>query len=114
MTIGVAYDTHLETAQRVLQQAVAAVDGVLESPPPEALVESFGESSVDFAVRYWHAADTPTLWQVRSRVAMAAKSALEGAGITIPLPHRIVRLHQPEQAGGERHDDEPRPVGEAE
>ncbi|MDQ3699535.1 MAG: mechanosensitive ion channel family protein [Chloroflexota bacterium] len=95
VTIGVAYDTHLETAQRVLQEAVAAVDGVLESPAPEALVESFGESSVDFAVRYWHAADTPTLWQVRSRVAMTAKSALEKAGITIPFPQRVVHLHQP-------------------
>ena len=94
LTIGVAYDTRLETAQRVLQQSVSAVDGVLESPAPEALVESFEESSVEFAVRYWHAPDTPALWQVRSRVAMAAKSALEEAGITIPFPHRVVHLRQ--------------------
>ena len=97
LTIGVAYGTHLETAQRVLQEAVAAVDGVLESPAPEALVEGFGESSVDFAVRYWHAPETLVLWQVRSRVAMAAKSALGTAGITIPFPQRVVQLHQPVQ-----------------
>jgi len=113
LTIGVAYDTHLETAQRVLQQAVAAVDGVLESPAPEALVEGFGESSVDFAVRYWHAPETMALWQVRSRVAMAVKSALEESGITIPFPHRVVQLHRSGQTEGERHDEEPRPLGEA-
>ena len=107
LTIGVPYDTHLETAQRVLQQAAAAVDGVLESPAPEALVESFGESSVDFAIRYWHAPETLVLWQVRSRVAMAAKSALETAGVTIPFPHRVVQLHRPEQTRDERHAEEP-------
>lgn len=113
MTIGVAYDTHLETAQRVLQEAVGAVDGVLESPAPEALVESFGESSVDFAVRYWHAPETMALWQVRSRVAMAAKSALENAGITIPFPQRVVRLHQAEQPpAADAHPERPAPGGQ--
>jgi small-conductance mechanosensitive channel len=112
LTIGVAYGTHLETAQRVLQQAVAAVDGVLESPAPEALVESFGESSVDFAIRYWHAPETLALWQVRSRVAMAAKSALETAGITIPFPQRVVQLHQREQARDERPHEDPSSGGQ--
>ncbi|MDP8976519.1 MAG: mechanosensitive ion channel family protein [Actinomycetota bacterium] len=112
LTIGVAYDTNLEHAQRVLQQAVAAVDGVLDSPTPEALVESFGESSVDFAVRYWHPPETLTLWQVRSRVAMAAKSALEDAGITIPFPHRVVRLQQPAPSGSAPHAARPGPADE--
>jgi len=111
VTIGVAYDTHLETAQRVLQEAVAAVDGVLESPAPEALVESFGESSVDFAVRYWHAPETMALWEVRSRVAMAAKSALEDAGITIPFPQRVVRLHHAEQPPADNRPERPAPGG---
>lgn len=106
VAIGVAYDTHLETAQRVLQEAVAAVDGVLESPAPEALVEAFGDSSIDFAVRFWHAPDTPSLWRVRSRVAMAAKSALDDAGITIPFPQRVVELHQPERSRGDAEGPE--------
>jgi small conductance mechanosensitive channel len=101
LTIGVSYDSDLETAQRVLQQGVGAVDGVLESPAVEALVEEFGDSSVDFAVRYWHAPDTSTLWLVRSRVAMAAKSALEDAGIDIPFPQRVVHLYQPEDRAGD-------------
>ena len=66
LTIGVAYASHLETVQRVLLEAVDAVDGVLESP---------------------------------------------AAGITIPFPHRVVRLHQPEQDRDERHHVAPRPSG---
>ena len=94
ITVGVSYDSDLATAQRVLEQAVASVDGVLEAPAAEAVVQSFDDSSIDFAVRYWHAPDTPTLWRVRSRVAMAAKSALDQAGITIPFPQRVVQLVQ--------------------
>lgn len=107
LTIGVDYDSDLGATQQVLLQAVSAVDGVLESPPPEALVEGFGDSSIDFAIRYWHAPDIATLWRVRSRVAMAARSALEGAGITIPYPQRVLQFRQQME-----HDDEGGGTGE--
>jgi hypothetical protein len=93
----------------VLQQAAAAVDG--EAPAPEALVESFGESSVDFAIRYRHAPETLALWQVRSRVAMAAKSALETAGSPSPsrtgwsictVPSRLAMSATPKSPGPPR------------
>ena len=90
LTVGVAYDTDLATAQRILTEGVASVDGVLPSPAPEALVEELGESSIDFAVRFWHAPDITTLWRVRSEVAIAVKGALDEAGIGIPFPQRTL------------------------
>jgi small-conductance mechanosensitive channel len=90
LEVGVAYDTDLTTAQRVLLEAVGAVYGVRPEPAPEAWVEQFGESSIDFAVRFWHAPDIATLWRVRSGVAMAVKTALDGAGIEIPFPQRTL------------------------
>jgi small conductance mechanosensitive channel len=100
LTIGVAYDTDLAEAQRVLLQAVNGVDGVFERPAAEALVEEFDDSSIDFAVRFWHAPDIASLWEVRSRVAMAAKAALEDAGITIPFPQRVLQFRVPEDGSG--------------
>lgn len=88
--VGVAYHTDLATAQRVLLGAVASVEGVRGQPEPEAWVEAFGESSIDFAVRFWHAPDIATLWRVRSGVAMAVKSGLDAAGIQIPFPQRTL------------------------
>ncbi|MDP9419853.1 MAG: mechanosensitive ion channel family protein [Actinomycetota bacterium] len=88
--VGVAYDTDLATAQRVLLAAVRSVEGVQGKPAPEAWVETFGESSIDFAVRFWHAPDIATLWRVRSAVAMAVKSNLDDAGIEIPFPQRTI------------------------
>lgn len=90
LTVGVAYGTDLGTAQRVLLEALGSTDGVRREPPPEAWVEEFGESSIDFALRYWHAPDIATLWRVRSEVAMAVKSAFDGAGIEIPFPQRTI------------------------
>lgn len=92
LAVGVAYDADLATAQRVLLEAIAGVDGVQAKPPPEAWVEAFGESSIDLALRFWHAPDIASLWRVRSGVAMAVKAGLDAAGIEIPFPQRTVGL----------------------
>ena len=91
LNVGVAYGTDLRKAQHVLLEAVRSVDDVLVEPrDPEAWVEQFGESSIDFAVRFWHAPDIATEWRVRSAVAMAINEALDAAGIEIPFPQRVL------------------------
>jgi small-conductance mechanosensitive channel len=98
--IGVAYGTDLDRATQVLVEAVSAVDGVLDSPPPEALVEAFGESSIDFAVRYWHPPSIAAMWRSRSDVAKAIERGLAAADITIPFPQRVI--HPPPDPGDGR------------
>lgn len=90
LVVGVAYDTDLEQARQVLLEACAAAPEVRESPPPEAWVFEFGESSINIALRYWHPADIASVWRVRSAVAVAAKQALDRAGMTIPFPQRTL------------------------
>ncbi len=90
LDVGVAYGTDLDTAQQVLLRAAASVEGVRPQPVPEAWVEQFGESSIDFALRWWHLPDIATTWRVRSGVAMAVKAAFDEAGIEIPFPQRTL------------------------
>jgi small conductance mechanosensitive channel len=90
LEVGVAYDTDLRRASDVLLRAVSMVDDVHGRPPPEVWVEGFGESSIDFVVRFWHAPDQASLWRTRSAVAMAVKRSLDDAGITIPFPQRTI------------------------
>jgi small-conductance mechanosensitive channel len=92
LEVSVGYDADLEEARAVLLRAVREVDGVLGHPSPEVWVESFGDSGIPLAVRFWHAPDVATLWRVRSEVAVAAKRALDGAGIAIPFPQRVLRF----------------------
>ncbi|MGY1843005.1 mechanosensitive ion channel family protein [Modestobacter sp. SYSU DS0875] len=90
LTVGLAYDTDLARAREVLLAACAAADGVADTPPPEVWVEEFADSSINLAVRYWHAADIASRWRVRSGVAISVKSALDRAGMTIPFPQRVL------------------------
>jgi small conductance mechanosensitive channel len=90
LAVGVAYDTDLERAQELLLRAASSVEEVHARPAPEAWVEAFGESSIDFSVRFWHNPDRATMWRVRSAVAMAVKRALDGAEIEIPFPQRTI------------------------
>ncbi len=90
LVVGVTYDTDLDHAQQVLQEAIDNVPGV-EIPPP-ATVEfvEFNSSSIDFHVRYWHPSDRKSLWAVRDRAGRAMKKALDEAGIVIPFPQRTL------------------------
>jgi small-conductance mechanosensitive channel len=92
VSVGVAYDADLDQARAVLLDALRHAEGVLDRPPPEAWVESFGDSGIQIALRFWHAPDIASLWRVRNGVTIAAKRALDGAGIAIPFPQRVVHL----------------------
>lgn len=90
LPVGVAYGTDLLRAQEVLAAAVTSAEGVVESPPYEVLLDGFGDSSIDFVVRFWHLPTIADYWQVKSNVAFAVDRALAEAGITIPFPQRTV------------------------
>jgi len=90
LPIGVAYGTDLERAQRVLRVAVESCPKVLEHPEPEVLLEGFGDSSVDFVVRFWHTPSIADFWTTRSEVAFAVNRELAAADITIPFPQQTL------------------------
>ena len=92
LPVGVAYGTDLSHAQSVILRATQEVQGVLETPPPQAWVTTFNDSSIDFDVRYWHESDILSMFRVRSGVAMAIKAAFDAEGIEIPFPQRVVTL----------------------
>lgn len=100
LAVGVAYGTDLRHARTVLLDAVAAVEGVLDAPPPEVWLEAFGESSVDFSIRIWHSPRMAERWRVRSDVGMAVAEALEAEGISIPFPQRTLWFAGAEEPAG--------------
>lgn len=90
LMVGVEYDADLTLCRSLLEEAAASVEDVSAEPPPEAFVEAFGGSSIDIALRYWHPAPIGDMWRVRHDVAVAAKRALDDAGIDIPFPQRVL------------------------
>jgi small-conductance mechanosensitive channel len=90
--LGVHYKTDLDAARLVILEVLSGIDGVADDPPPEALVHQFGDSSIDFAVRYWHEPGIATEWALRDEVARAIKKRFNADGIEIPFPQRVLHL----------------------
>jgi small-conductance mechanosensitive channel len=102
--IGIGYGDDIETARRLMLEALAGVPGVLRAPAPEVLVVALADFSVTLRARWWV---TPprrkdTL-DVRDRVLAALKAALTAHGIDLPFPTQQVLFHdQTEVTDGDR------------
>ena len=95
VVVGVAYGTDLTHATDVTLAAAVACDEVVESPPPRVFVETFGASSIDLAVHFWHRPRIADVWSARHQVALAIDTAFRDNDITIPFPQRT--LHFPHE-----------------
>jgi small-conductance mechanosensitive channel len=96
LDIGVDYTTPLPLAQRTLLEAVTQVAGVRSEPAPEVDCVGFGDSSINFKVRFWTAPHVAEVRRAQSRVAIALKAACDEANITIPYPIRTVHYFDQE------------------
>jgi small-conductance mechanosensitive channel len=110
LAIGVDYNTPLSQAVEILHAAVSEVEGVLSNPKPEVDVVGFGDSSIDFMVRYWTFPEKVTVRRTYTQVMIALKAACDRADINIPYPIRTVYYfdqeefndHYPVAANGDR------------
>jgi len=91
VAVSVAYGSDPEVVKRILLGAVERRDDVLSKPPPEVLFTGFGESSLQFELRFW-----PARFEIWVAVASAVRETLLRelglAGINIPFPQRDVNV----------------------
>ncbi|MEM7688081.1 MAG: mechanosensitive ion channel family protein [Pseudomonadota bacterium] len=87
VVIGVSYDTDLERAETILQEAVEACSTVYKEKPVHVLADTFNSSSVDFVVRWWADSSGPNVPHTKPEVVKAIKAALDRAKIEIPFPY---------------------------
>jgi len=111
LDIGVDYTTPLPMAQQTLLDTVKQVEGVLSEPMPEVDCVGFGDSSIDFKVRFWTAPQIVDVRRTQSRVAIALKAACDRANITIPYPIRTVHYFD-QQKFNESEPYPGKPVGQ--
>lgn len=90
LAIGVDYNTPLPMACEVFARTIARLDGILSDPEPRIDAVNFGDSSIDFLVRYWTEPHTQEVERIQSQAIVALKAACDEAGISIPYPIRTV------------------------
>ena len=88
-TLGVAYNSDIDQVTTTIK-AVLHELGVDTNRPPQIGIDDFGDSSINFGIRFW--VPTDKYHQLRFRVNDELFKALHLAGIEIPFPQQEIRL----------------------
>ena len=97
LAVGVDYNTSLPQASQILLETIGNIRGVMKEPSPEIDVVNFGDSSIDFVVRYWSNSQQKQLRKVQTQAMIAIKKALDEADISIPYPIRTLYYYDQEK-----------------
>lgn len=106
---GTAYGDDPHKVRKIAIEAAMAVERVLTHKPPVCHIVGFGDSSVDYILRFWITDPTGGLTNIRGNVYLALWDAFQANGISIPFPQREVRMlgdgpEQPETPSGKALD----------
>ena len=93
LAVGVDYNTPLSKAAQILEQLISNVEGVLSTPKPEIDLVAFGDSSIDFIVRYWTLPQQQEVRRTQTRAIVKIKKAFDEADINIPYPIRTLYFY---------------------
>ncbi|MYJ95993.1 MAG: mechanosensitive ion channel, partial [Proteobacteria bacterium] len=109
---GVAYDSDPHEVERIAVEAAASVERVVERRPsgrkhprpPVCWLTGFGESSLEFKLRFWIDDPQEGTTNIRGKVLLAVWDSFKENGIRIPYPHREIIMRSGIPAGsGEDH-----------
>jgi small-conductance mechanosensitive channel len=89
---GASYGDDPNLVRRIAIEAAKGVDRVLTSKPPVCHITGFGDSSVDYILRFWISDPTGGLTNIRGNVFLALWDAFHAHGVSIPFPQREVRM----------------------
>ncbi|MEO0908495.1 MAG: mechanosensitive ion channel domain-containing protein [Pseudomonadota bacterium] len=95
--VGVAYDSDLELVTKLLYRAVDETDRILVRPKPRVNLMGFGNSSVDFEIRFWIKDPEGGLSNIRSDVYMRIWQLFQENGVEIPFPQSDLHLRSSQQ-----------------
>ena len=98
---GVSYDSDPHEVIRLAVEAAKGCPRVRERPDPVCWLTAFGESSLDFILRFWITDPQQGLTNVRGKVLLAVWDTFKEHDIHIPYPHREVILKPSAKAPGD-------------
>jgi small-conductance mechanosensitive channel len=85
------YDEDLDKARRVVMEAVRQVTYVLPDKPVDALFRDFGQSTIEFRVRWWTDAKVD-IYKMYDEINDAILNAFRDAGIGVAVPKQDLKF----------------------
>ena len=93
--MGAAYRHDPAAVIALLEATALTVPRVLRQPPPRGLLLSYGDSAINYALRFWIANPMDNS-SICSEVNQAIWTAFAAAGIEIPYPQQVQHVIGPE------------------
>ena len=90
--IGVSYKEDPHKVQELILQAVDESPRVLKKPEPRCLLTDFGDSSVNFELRFWIDDPINGIGNIKSEVLLKVWDQFKEHGIEIPFPQRDIHI----------------------
>ncbi len=91
LRLGVSYAEDLERVQQIVKEAVTGIKGMIENREVEVLYDEFGDSSINFLVRFWIQYKRQTDYvNAKSAAIIKIKKAFDTGNIQIPFPIRTL------------------------
>ncbi|TMV11297.1 mechanosensitive ion channel family protein [Arenibacterium halophilum] len=90
---GVSYGDDPHRVRKLAIEAAAGVRRVLSNPnPPVCHITGFGDSSVDYILRFWITDPSDGLTNIKGNVYLALWDSFAANGVSFPFPQREVRV----------------------
>ncbi len=89
---GVSYQSDVRKAMALAVEAAVAAPRVMNAPPPLCIMTGFGESSVDFELRFWIRDPQNGTANVKSEILLGIWDRFHANGIEIPFPQRDLHI----------------------
>jgi small-conductance mechanosensitive channel len=93
--VQVSYDSPVEDAMRLMEEAAAGHERVIKDPAPRAYLKGFGDNGIDLELGLWINDPEEGQLNLRSEINLAIWRSFQQAGIEIPFPQREVRIVGP-------------------
>jgi small-conductance mechanosensitive channel len=90
---GVSYDSDPHAVRRLATEAAIKPERVRANPKPVCHLTGFGDSAINFVLRFWIADPSNGVVNIQGEVLLALWDALKANNIRIPYPQRDVHLY---------------------
>lgn len=92
--VGIGYDDTIADVQSLILDVLKSHEGVADDPPPMALIEELGDSTVNLRAHYWFDGERTSHLKLKSSLLRKVKRALTDAGVSMPDAAREVIFPQ--------------------
>jgi len=108
--IGTTYGSDPNKILKILMEAAMTNKDTLKNPAPQALFSEFGDSSLNFKLRFWVHYEVGL--QAKSDVSIAVYNLFEKHGVEIPFPQQDVYIKDMPNSGkkNDANKDKDEPV----